>query len=257
MFGFCMARIVTMVLRIVWATRSTNANLAIAANIFTTIGVLAIYIALLLLALRVFRATHPRLGWSKLVRLTMQVSYVLLGIAITLSISFTVLMFYTLNPTLRSDALWIQRAAVLYMMIFNLMTVIFLLLSWLLPAASDSESFGTGSIKSKLIILGVAMFFTIFIAGFRLGVAWSETRLASDYPWYDSKAAFYVIEFGFEIIVVYLLLVSQFDQRFWVPNGSCKPGDYSRTDRDEPTAEKTSEQDNASGQEKILKQDQA
>lgn len=253
MFGFCMARIVTMVLRIAWATRSTNAGLAIAANIFTTVGVLAIYIALLLLALRVFRATHPSLGWSKLLRKTLQVSYVLLGSAIILTVAFTILTFYTLNPTLRSAAIWIQRAAVLYILMFNVVTIVLLLLSWLLPHASDNENFGTGSIESKMIILGVGICFSIFIAGFRLGVTWSKTRLASDYPWYDSKAAFYVIDFGFEIIVVFLLLVSRFDKRFWVPNGSNKPGDYAQTDLDDSMAKKTSEQDSASGQEQMPK----
>lgn len=112
------------------------------------------------------------------------------------------------------------------MLMFNIAIVILLLLCWLLPRASDINNFGSGSIESKLIILGVAEFFSLFIAGFRMGLAWSDARLASDAPWYDSKVAFYVIEFGFEIIVLYLLLISRFDKRFWVPNNSIKPGDY-------------------------------
>ncbi len=136
------------------------------------------------------------------------------------------------------------------MLMFNVVIMILLLLSWLLPRASDNENFGTGSMESKLIILGVAVFFSVFIAGFRMGAAWSKARLASNSPWYDSKAAFYVIEFGFEIIVLYLLLVTRFDKRFWVPNGSNKPGDYSQINLDGEKGRKTSERDNASEQEK-------
>ena len=257
MFGFCMARVGTLVLRIAWTTRSTNAGLAIAANIFTNIGVLVIYIVLLLLVMRVFRATHPSLGWNKLLRRTVRVSYVLIGVAIILVIAFTILTFYTLNPTLRTVALWIQRAAILYILIFNIVTVVLLLLSWLLPRAADNENFGTGSMDSKLIILGVAVFFSVFIAGFRTGLSWSDARPASNAPWYDSKAAFYVIELGFEIVVLYLLLVTRFDKRFWVPNGSNQPGDYSQVDLEGSTAGKTSERDNASEEETMSEQDRA
>ena len=128
------------------------------------------------------------------------------------------------------------------MMIFNIASLTLLLLSWLLPRASDSENFGTGSIRSKIIVLGVAIFFIIFIVGFRTGTAWSAARLASDAAWYDSKAAFYVILFGFEIIIVYLFLFTQFHRMFWVPNGSNKPGDYSQIELDGSTEKKSSEQ---------------
>ena len=242
MFGFCMARVATMVLRIAWTTRSMNARLAIAANIFTNIGVLVIYIVLLLLVMRVFRATHPGLGWNKPLRMTVRVSYFLLGGALLLTIAFTILTFYTLNTSLRTAALWVQRVAILYILVFNIATMVLLLLCWLLPRASKFENFGTGSIESKLIILGVAEFFSVFIAGFRMGLAWSDARPASNSPWYDSKAAFYVIEFGFEIVVLYLLLVTRFDKRFWVPNNSNKPGDYSQHfELDNLTATKMSE----------------
>ena len=226
LFGFCMARVGTLVLRIAWTTRPTNAGLAIAAGIFANIGVLVIYILLMLLAMRVFRATNPSLGWNRRLRKATLVSYILLGGALVLNVAFAVVTFYTLNRTIRTTALWIQRVAILYILMFNIAIVTLLLLCWLLPRASESANFGSGSIKSKLIILGVAVFFSVFIAGFRMGVAWSNARLASNAPWYVSKVAFYVIEFGFEIVILYLLLVTRFDKRFWVPNNSIKPGDY-------------------------------
>lgn len=255
MFGFCMSRVGTHVLRLALATRPRNIRLAMAALIFTNIGVLVVYIVLLLLALRVFRATHPKLGWNRPLGRAFTVSYVLLLCAVLLVVAFTILSFYTLDPKLKSVALWVQRGAILYMMLFNVASLVLLLLSALLPREPDNENFGTGSMESKLIILGVAIFFIIFIAGFRTGTSWSPPRPASHPAWFDSKPAFYVILFSFEIIIVYLLLFTRFDKRFWVPNGSKRPGDYSRIGLDDATAEKSSDQDRTSEQTKVSVQD--
>jgi hypothetical protein len=243
LFGFCMSRVCTFVLRLVWATRPNNVRIAIAAQIFTNAGVLIVYIVLLLLALRVFRATHPKIGWNRSLGKGFTVLYILLLGALLVTIGFTVTSFYTLNSTLRSVAMWIQRTAILYMMIFNVISLVLFSLSVVLPRASDSENFGTGTMSSKFIILGTAVFFGTFIAGFRTGVVWSAPRSVSSLPWYDTKAAFYVIIFVFEIIIIYLLLITRFDKRFWVPNGSKGPGDYSRIDPSISTERKVSEKE--------------
>ena len=228
MFGFCMSRILTCILRIVWAAKPTDINVAITANIFTNVGILIVYIVDLLLALRVFRAAHPKLGWNKSLSMAVKVMYVFLFFAIVLVIIFTVLSFFTLNMKLRTDALWIQRAAILYMLLFNVVSMVLLLLAALLPRASNSENFGTGSLTSKILLLAVLQFFAVFDAGFRAGTIWSPARLASDPAWYDAKEAFYVILFGCEVIVLYFFILMRFDKKFWVPNGSNKPGDFSR-----------------------------
>ncbi|KAK5123658.1 hypothetical protein LTR85_002294 [Meristemomyces frigidus] len=230
MFGFCMARVATCVLRIVWATRPKNSRVAIAEEIFTNAGVLVLYISTLVLCQRVLRATHPRLGWNQPFSKTLTVLYVLLVLALLVVISFTILSFYTLNTGLRSVATWIQRACILYMLLFNILSIVLLLVSLLLPPSTESENFGTGSMRAKLIILSVAVFFSTFIAGFRTGTSWAAPRPVSDPAWYDSKAAFYIITLGFEVVVIYLFLLTRFDRRFWVPNGSKKPGDYSESD---------------------------
>ena len=228
MFGFCMARVATCVLRIVWANRPTNSHVAIAAQILLNAGVLVAYIVVLILSQRVLRATQPRLGWNKLLAKMLTVLYILLFCAFVLVISFTVLSFYTLNLHLRSIALWIQRVSILYILVFNIISLVMQLLSLLLPPSPERENFGTGSMKLKQIILGAALFFCLFIAGFRAGTAWAALRPASDPAWYDSKAAFYVIDFSFEIVIIYLLLITRFDRMFWVPNSSRQPGDYSQ-----------------------------
>lgn len=131
------------------------------------------------------------------------------------------------------------------------MTLVLLLLSLLLPPALDNENFGTGSMGSKLSILGVAVFFSIFIASFRTGTVWAAARPALNPAWYDSKVAFYMILFGFEIIIVYLFPPARVDRRLWIPNGSNKPGDFSRINLDGSMARETSEQDKASVQDMV------
>jgi hypothetical protein len=45
-FAFCMARLVTFVMRIVWATKPTNPSVAIASNVFIAAGVILLVGAL-------------------------------------------------------------------------------------------------------------------------------------------------------------------------------------------------------------------
>jgi hypothetical protein len=228
MFGFCMSRIVTCIMRIVWATRPTNARIAIAAQIFTNAGVLVVYIVAFILATRILRATQPRLGWSPILRQGSKVLYFLLFCSLVLTISFTIETFYTLDMAIRIDAMWIQRAAITYMLVFNLLSVTMLVLSAVLPLTAESENFGTGSMKTKQIILGVVLFLAVFISGFRAGTTWETARPISDPAWYHHKACFYIFNFTFEIVIIYLLALTRFDQRFWVPNGSNAPGHYSQ-----------------------------
>ena len=226
MFSFCMARIATFVLRIVWATRPTNASIVIATQILSAAGVLVAYIVVLLLSLRIFRATHPELGWDKGLRVACKTLYGLLFVAFVLTISFAIESFYTLDMHIKIISLWMSRASSLVMLLFNLASLVILCLSTFFPRASPPENFGTGSLREKTAILSTMMFFVLFIIGFRFGTAWTAARPASNPAWFDSKPAFYVIEFGLEIVVIYTLLLTRFDRMFWVPDGSKKSGDY-------------------------------
>lgn len=227
LFGFCMSRIATCSLRMAWATHPDNARLVVAANIFTNVGVLVAYIVLMVLAVRMFRATQPDLGWKRTFDWSIKALYILLALAIMLLIAFVILSVYTRKPSLLNTAVWIERAGILFMVIFDVITLLLYALSAFLPRPSNSENFGSGSMASKFLILGVALFFVLFIVGFRMGALWAPARPISDPGWWDKKPAFYVIEFGFEIVVVYWLAFTRFDQKFWIPNGSKGPGDFS------------------------------
>jgi hypothetical protein len=227
MFGFCMARIVSCILRIAWTTRIHNARLAIAASIFLNLGVMVVYAVVLVLASRILRATQPRLGWNPVLRKAVKITYIGIVVVVVLLLSFIIASVETLNPGVRTAALWVQRASNLYLLLLNCIAPIFLILSCLLPKDPESENFGSGSMRTKKIILGVASFFCVFISGFRCGTIWAAPRPASDPAWYDHRALFYLVLLGFEIVVIYLFIFTRFDKKFWVPNGSQGAGDYS------------------------------
>lgn len=234
MFGFALARIGTMVLRIAWATRPNNGSVALSATIFAFLGVLVIYVVVLLLCLRVFRARQPRLGWNIWLSIGLKVTYVVLALVILVVVPFGIVAGYTRDLDLLNACAWIEKAGVLFFFLFNLIAPVLYLLAVFLPRPKNIEqdNFGTGSMRAKLVILGVVLFFTIFISGFRFGVAWVPYRLLSDPAWYDSRAAFYIIELGFELVITFTLIFTRFDRRFWVPDGSKGPGDYSSIDFD-------------------------
>lgn len=231
MFGFSAARIGTLVLRIAWATRPNNGSVALSATIFAFLGVLILYFVIMIMTVRIFRARQPKLGWNPWLRQGLRITYGFIVIVILVVIPFGVASGY-FKPTTEISRIcvWVTKAGVLIFFLFTMIPFALYLLAVFLPPPTDClpENFGTGSMQSKLIITGVCMFFTIFISGFRFGVTWAPFRPLSKPAWYDSRAAFYVIELGFELIIAYTLLFVRFDRRFWVPNGSTKPGDYSR-----------------------------
>ena len=67
-------------------------------------------------------------------------------------------------------------------------------------------------------------------ATFRAAVNYAGgTRPRTNPANYQNKACFYIFNFTVEILVVYLYVLVRVDKRFFVPNGSHGPGDYSRT----------------------------
>ena len=142
------------------------------------------------------------------------------------------MMFYTLNLSVISEAHWIQRGAILYLLIVAFMPLPILAVALLLPRKSEPEPFGRGSPRSRLIILVLGASFCTTIAGFKAGVLWSPARPATDPAWYDSKACFFVFNFTFEICILILYTASGFQHRFHVPDGSSKRQTYLTDDGD-------------------------
>jgi hypothetical protein len=228
MFGFSMSRIVTLVLRIVWSQRPTNVRLALAAQIFVNAGVLVIYIINLILAQRILRAKQPQIGWNPILRKGFKVIFALIGGALIMLITAVVLTVYTLNPSVQKRCRDVELAALTYLFVFNCLPALHIAAAVLLPKSQHEEKFGQGSSRSQVLIVTVSSCFCLMIAGFKTGVNWSPARLATNAAWYDSKACFYIFNFTFEIICLGILTFNRIDKRFWIPNGSTKPGDYTQ-----------------------------
>lgn len=232
MFGFCMARNVTCIMRIVWATRPTNVRVGIAAMIFVSAGVLLLFIINLLFAQRVLRAAHPHFGWHRALHWTFLGLYVVIILMLAIVITATVQSFYTLNANTHRIDRDLQLLAGTYFMIFAFLPIPMVIVGLVVPRTTRVEKFGSGRWRTKIWILLTAATLLTLGAAFRSGTTFKTPRSRDDPAWYDAKWCFYVFDFTVEIIVIFLYIVVRVDQRFHIPDGSKGPGDYLR-DKDQ------------------------
>lgn len=240
-FGFCMARITTCTMRLVFASYARNVHIAIAAQIFVAAGVLLLFIINLIFTQRVIRATHPHWAWSKPFSIIFKVYYVSIVLMLIALIFCTVQTFYTLSTTIRDIDRIIQLVGSTYFAVAAFLPIPLLALNFLIPRKPLTrpsfypssnphrkvEKFGTGKFKSKILILVVTSSLLTFGAAFRAGIAYVP-RPKQNPAWYHDKAWFYVVNFAVEIIVVAIYAFVRVDRRFHVPDGSSGPGDYLR-----------------------------
>ena len=227
LFGFSMARVVTCIMRIVWATRQRDIKVAIAAQIFNNAGVLIVYLVNLIFAQRVLRAMHPKLGWNAALSHAFHVCYGLLFLTLVMVISATVLMFYTLNLDTIQACLDCQRAATIFLFLLTAAPLLLLATSFLLPrSTAREETFGVGSVKGKATLLAVQACLATILSGCKLGATWEAPRPINDPAWYHSRAAFYCFGYMLEILILAIFVFGRVDKRFHVPNGSAKRRSY-------------------------------
>ncbi|OTB03815.1 hypothetical protein M426DRAFT_321316 [Hypoxylon sp. CI-4A] len=227
LFGFSMARIATLSLRIAWANRQTNVRLAIAASIFVNAGILVVYVVNLLFAQRILRAKQPNLGWHFALRVVYRALYVGIAGALIMVITALVLSVYTRNPNTLRACRDVQLASGTYLLVFTTIPFFIIAAAYLLPQSPAEEKFGHGKMKTKAIIVLLTTCLCVLNAGFRAGTAWSPPRPVSDPAWYHGKAPFYVFNFALEIIILCTLTPLRIDKRFHIPDGSKQPGHYS------------------------------
>ncbi|KAI1134778.1 hypothetical protein F5Y05DRAFT_397341 [Hypoxylon sp. FL0543] len=227
LFGFCMARILTLVLRIVWATRRTNVRLAIAANIFVNAGILIVYIVNLIFAQRILRARQPTLGWHRSLRVVFAAVYVGIACALIMVITALVLSVYSLDAYTLRACRDVQLTSGTYLLVFTTLPVFTIAAAYLLPRSPIREDFGEGRMRTKVIVVLLVACLCIMNAGFRVGTAWSPPRPINNPAWYHGKAPFYVFNFTLEILILCIMTPIRIDKRFHVPDGSNRPGHYS------------------------------
>lgn len=227
MFGFCMARTASCVLRIVWAKYPRNIQLAIAAQIFVALGVILLFVINLLFAQRITRAAHPNSGWHPLFSRSFVAIYVLIVISIVMLITATVQSFYTLNLNTKRIDRDIQLYGQTLFAIVAFLPIPLVIVNFVIPRKTRVEKFGSGRWRSKIHILLTASVLLCLGASFRVGTNFITPRPLNDPAPYQGKGCFYIFNFVVEILVVILYIAVRVDKRFHVPNGSKGPGDYS------------------------------
>lgn len=229
LFGYCMARIVAMVLRINAILYSTNISVVIAANVFALAGVLLLYVVTVIFAQRLLRASHPGIGWTKTVSWGFKLLYILLAGMFAMAITGTVRSFYSLDPNVLQVDHDLQRTALAYITFLAALPLPIVGFIYLVPRKVAIDDFGKiGSFTTKV---GIVLFASVLLtlnAAYRAVTNFEPVRPASDPAWFDSKAAWWCFNFVIEVIVVYFYLIVRVDQRFWIPNGCHAYGDYSK-----------------------------
>lgn len=227
MFGFCMARIVTCIMRIVWATRQTQVQIAMAAQIFVSAGVVLLFVVNLIFAQRIVRASHPNTGWHPFFAHAFTLTYVLIVLTLVIVITVLVQSFYTLNKHTKTIDRRLQLYGQTYYTVVAFAPIVLVIGGLIIPHKTRLEKFGNGRYRTKIIILLTSSVILTLGSAFRAGINYKAARPRNDPAWYHSKACFYSFNFLIELAVVIFYLLIRVDLRFHVPNGSMRAGDYS------------------------------
>ncbi|KAK4204923.1 hypothetical protein QBC40DRAFT_74816 [Triangularia verruculosa] len=229
LFGFCMARIVALSMRIVWASKPKDVNVAIASQIFTAAGVLILFITNLVFAQRIIRAYHPFFGWSKTITWLFRCLFGSVIAILIMVITVTVQSFFTQDPKVRGIDRDIQLFCATYLAVFAFLPIPLVTLAAVVPRRTKIDKFGEGHFSTKFALLTFTALLLSAGAIFRAVIAY-YTRPVADPAWYHGKAPYYCFNFGVELVVVYIYAISRFDKRFHIPDGSSAPGHYSCSD---------------------------
>ncbi|KAF9739628.1 hypothetical protein PMIN01_02262 [Paraphaeosphaeria minitans] len=226
--GFCMARITTCTLRIASISLPTNIRLAIAAQIFVAAGILLIFIINLIWSQRILRAHHP-LGWHPSLRWVFNALYAVVVFTLAILITSVVQSFYTLRPRTRNidRALQLYGATLFAVVAFLPIPIVALALVLSRASKRKVETFGQGRHRTKMAVLMAGAALCCLGASYRAGVFWMRPVPHSQpEPARFHRGWFYFMNFGLEILVLYLYAIMRVDLRFHIPDGAKGPGSY-------------------------------
>ncbi|KAH8894107.1 hypothetical protein GQ53DRAFT_839773 [Thozetella sp. PMI_491] len=225
LFAFCLARIVSLAVRIVWANKPSSVEIALVANVITSAGVLFLFVINLVLAQRMLRAYHPAFGWHQGTNIAFIILYGSVAVIFVVVLIVTIQSFFTLDFGIRSIDRSIQLLCGSYLLFIAFLPIPILVFGTIFPRAYSIQKFGSGSFRMKLALVGGTAALLALGAGFRVGIAF-DARPISQPAWFHSKACYYCFNYVIEIIVVFAYAANRFDRRFHVPDGSSEPGDY-------------------------------
>lgn len=228
-------------MRLVWITHQDNVSVAIAANIFVNAGVIIIIIINILFAQRILRASHPKLGWGRIVHYLFITYYTIILLLLVALITSIVQQSYTLDANSHRIDRDIQLVGGTNSAFAAFLPIPILIIGVVLPKMRSSPSsprsvdkFGTGRFRTKILIL---LFSTLLIslgAGFRIGANFAPRPITNP-AWYHSRACFYCFNFAVEVIVIYMYAFLRVDYRFHVPDGSSGRRNYGPAEEEAET----------------------
>ncbi|KAK0708597.1 hypothetical protein B0H67DRAFT_557045 [Lasiosphaeris hirsuta] len=248
LFGFSMARITALAMRIAWTYHLGNASVAIAANVFTAAGVMLLFLVNLMFAQRVLRAYLPGIGWRTGTRWMFRAVYFSVVGVLVMVVTSSVHSMFTLDLEARARERDVLLFAGVYLAVLAFLPIVVVVVARAVvffqgrravvtneegekavPARKGAvtDKFGTGRFRTKLMLLLSTSALLTLGAGFRAAINFLP-RPITDPAWYHSKPAYYCFNFVIELIVVYAYALARFDTRFHVPDGSSGPGHYAK-----------------------------
>ncbi|KAH8800896.1 hypothetical protein F5884DRAFT_685378 [Xylogone sp. PMI_703] len=224
-FDFCIARILTCVMRVVWAFYLNNNSIILATLIFNNAGVVVLLAVNVVFTQRIIRAIHPKFGWNRSLNLAFSLILASIPLVIIYNIVFTILSFFTLDSGVLSIYHGLLLFSGFYTTILSVLPILLITPATMIPSPSSIENFATGRFRSKIIILFWSS--AILFAGAIVRLIATIQQHSKESPGdINSKSIFYTTGFLLEIMVVFTYAIMRVDLRFWVPNGCKGPGDY-------------------------------
>jgi hypothetical protein len=192
------------------------------------------------------RSLHPCFGWHRILSTILKILWAIIPLTLIVIIYATVQSFYTRRPR----TLFIDRALTLYgttfLAVISFLPLPILALTFALPRHQSADNFGQGRLSTRVVVLLTGATLVCFGASYRAGTLWrTPVPMSEPLPGYYHKAAFYVVDFGVEILTVFLYAIVRVDRRFHIPDGARGPGSYQNSEAldGERGKEKESEQD--------------
>jgi hypothetical protein len=229
LIGFCSARAITCILRIASTYEPHNINLLIATQVFVQAGVIPIYIANLFFSQRIVRATHPHLGWGKIFNTFFFAGLFLILATLLIVIVALVQTFFTRDQSILQMDRDIMLSGVTIFVVTAAMPIVVTLLAVLTPGRAKYEDFGTKGLWGKVSVLMIGSGLIFVGSLYRCVVLWEPlVPVNQPLPGYLNRAAFYIVNFTVEVIVIGIYVFRRVDLRFYAPEGSLRCRGYEK-----------------------------
>ncbi|KAK8079971.1 hypothetical protein PG997_007789 [Apiospora hydei] len=238
MFAFSLIRAIALLMRIVWASKPQDVQVAMAANILTMAGTVIAFIVNLFFTQRIIRGLHPKFGWSTPARLMFRFLVGGVVASILMVIAVTVQSFYTLDASVLASDRVAQLFAATFLAVLAFIPIPVLTIAAIVPRRFRLEKFGEGSWTAKMALVLFTSTLLSLGAWFRVSTNYIP-RPRDDPAWYTGRAPYYVFNYVLDLIVTYTYMAFAFHRRFHIPNGAKGPGSYTgekrRVDGDSET----------------------